>query len=366
VLFALLESDLRRKYDHYVIFFGVEELRAEYEQACTRLGVQFAHVKKRGRLAIRSHREVLGIIRDFAPDVVMINGTPLAIPILGARRLRGHRWRVLVRETQANDLKTLQEWLGSYVAARLADAVVYLTDEHREEIEGRLRIARGRRGEACTIPNGVEVGLVHTGRVAGDLVRIAMVSRVVPIKDQMTLIDAVGILVRERGQRHVLLSIAGDGPSLPGLRARAAAAGVQDQVRFTGLLDQAGISELLAETDIYAHCTFGETMSNSILEAMAAGLPVVASDVRGVSNFIRDGIDGILVPVREPTALADVLHGLILDSELRLALGSAAQERIRTHFSRERMVSDYSGLFARLAAPRKHENEVDGSADAVR
>jgi L-malate glycosyltransferase len=351
VLFALLSEDLRRQFDHFVLFFGVEDLREEYARSCRQLDIPFRFVRKRGRLALRSHREVMRIIREVSPDLVMVNGTPLAIPILGSRTLGRNGWSVVVRETQANHLKTVQEWVGSYVAARSADAVVYLTDEYRTEVEDRLVLPLRRRGLARVIPNGVEVeDRQPRVRRSATEVRLVMVSRVVPIKDHPTLIEAVRILAHERGYRGLRLFIAGEGPSLSALREFAATAGVESQVEFTGLLDRAAVHALLTSADIYVHCTFGETMSNSILEAMAGGLPVVASDVRGVSNLILDGVDGILVPVQDAAALATALEVLIRDPRRRHALGTAAHARIVRDLSRQRMVSDYSELFERLAA----------------
>jgi L-malate glycosyltransferase len=353
VLFSLLSAELCNEFDHFVLFFGVEDLREEYAEACMRLGVPFAFVKKRGRLALRSHGAVIRIIGEVKPDVVMVNGTPLAIPILGIRSLHRSPWAVVVRETQANHLKTLQEWVGSYLAARVADVVVYLTPEYRAEVEERLGIALRRGGRVRVIPNGVETE-EYVPRLdhASDEFRLAMVSRIVPIKDHPTLIEAVRLLVRERNRSNLRLFIAGDGPSLPDLRARAAAAGIADHIVFTGTLSGFAVTELLRKVDVYVHCTFGETMSNSILQAMAAGVPVVASDVDGVSNLIRDSTDGMLVPVEDAAALAGVLDTLIRDPATRDALGRAAHERVGRELSRQRMVADYTALFAQLAAER--------------
>jgi L-malate glycosyltransferase len=349
VLFAMLTDALCSEFDHFVLFFGVEELRPEYAEACSRLGIPFVFVRKKGRIAVGSHACVLRHIAGFDPDVVMVNGTPLAIPILLARSVRRYRWRVVVRETQANELKTRQEWVGSYLAARSADAVVYLTTEYRAEVEARLRMAVRPRGTVCVIPNGVEM-LPARLRTQDALssIRLSMVSRIVPIKDHRTLIEAVRFLVRERGHTSLRLSIAGEGPVLRDLEALVDRLGLSAHVEFEGLLAPSAVAGLLRDTDVYVHCTFGETMSNSILQAMAAGLPIVASDVDGVSNLIRNGEDGLLVPVTDPVALADAIDRLLTNDELRDRLGAAARVRIEQGFSRERMADRYRVLFQRL------------------
>lgn len=353
VLFTLLRQAGSDGFDHFVLFFGVEELREEFAQTCTRLGVPFEFVKKRGRIAVRSHRQVMRYIERVNPDVIMINGTSLVIPILGSRQLGRRTWSVMVRETQANHLKSRAEGLGSWVAARFADAVVYLTEEYRSEVQGRMRM-RGGSDRAHVIPNGVSM---EDYEAAADLahhpIRIAMVSRLVPIKDHITLIEAVRILVAERNHAELRVYVAGDGPTASDLRAHAQSAGMGDTIVFTGLLNSNEVVSLLKTVHIYVHCTFGETMSNSILQAMAAGLPVVASKVKGVANLIRHGTDGLLVPVTDAVSLADAVEGLIKSPESRRFLGSNARQRIEAEFSRQRVAARYGALFEKLAASRR-------------
>jgi glycosyltransferase involved in cell wall biosynthesis len=353
VLFTLLNQSGRDDFEHFVLFFGVEELRDEFSRSCDRLGVPFSFVRKRGRIAIRSHRQVMKCIRTFRPDVIMINGTSLAIPVLGTRWLRRHHdWAVVVRETQANHLKTKLEWAGSYFAARLADAVVYLTEEYRSEVQARIRTSVGS-ARTHVIPNGVRLQEYEAGvELSPHPPKIAMVSRLVPIKDHVTLIEAVRVLVTERDHSDLKLYIGGNGPTAADLEVLVQRAGMGNAIVFTGPLNSDEVTQLLQTVDIYVHCTFGETMSNSILQAMAARLPVVASDVKGVANLIRHGIDGLLIPVTDAVALADAIEGLLESPARRRFLGSNARLRIESEFSQERVVARYTALFEELASAR--------------
>lgn len=351
VLFTLLSERMREEFEHFVVFFGVEDLCEDYARTCTRLGVPFVFIKKKGRIALQPHREVLRKIAEFGPDVIMINGTPLAIPILSARRLQGHDWSVVVRESQPNHQKTLAEWIGSYMAARSADAVVYLTKEYRDEVEARIKLPVQRRGRACVIPNGVDMTDYDHRAPAREpaTLRIAMVSRLVPLKNHSALIDAVRILIFERKHNNLEVLLAGDGPTRAELEQRAVAAGLKGVVTFTGTLGKVEVIDLLRKVDIYAHCTFGEGMSNSILQAMASGLPIVASDVRGVSNMLRNGTDALLVPVDNAEALADALETLIRSPGLRSMLGGNARRRVEEELSQQRVVEEYRNLFMQFA-----------------
>jgi glycosyltransferase involved in cell wall biosynthesis len=349
VLFTLLNAQMLEEFDNHVIFFGVEDLCEDYALNCNKLGIPFTYIRKLGKLSVQSHREILRAIDVMDPRVVMVHGTPLAVPILIARALRRSRWSVVVRESTANHQKTLLEWLGSYAAATAADAVVYLTKDYKAEVEKRLRMLLRRSGAAEVIPNGIDLSEFRLpSPSSGGRLRLAMIGRLVPLKNHTALINAVRILCRKRGKSDLELVIAGDGPLRAELEAKAAAAGLDAVITFVGLLGRAEIIDLLQTTDIYVHCTYGEGMSNSILQAMAARLPVVASDVPGVSNVLRHQVDGVLVPVDDPAALAGALERLLDSGELRIQLGEAARMRIEAELSQQRVVESYLSLFRSL------------------
>jgi L-malate glycosyltransferase len=354
VLFALLSEASSRQSDHFVVFFGVEDLRANYAAQCRALDIPFIFIRKEGWLAPRSHAQLIKAIAGFGPDVVMINGSSLTVPLLLWRALTGASWGVLVRETQPNHLKTKPEWVGSYLAAALADGVAYLTAEYRAQIDAGLKLPLKRRGTAHIIANGVAVGAApdFESRETRSTLTLTMVSRIVPIKDHRTLLESMRLLVYERGYTGLTLKIAGDGPMLSSLAIQSDATHLSDVVTLMGSIDSEEVAMLLKASDIYVHCTYGETMSNSILQAMAAGLPVVASAVVGVSNMIRHGVDGMLVPAQNPVALADALEELINSPARRRELGEAAWIRAKSEYSREMMATRYCDLFEAIAARR--------------
>ena len=348
VCFSLLESRAMTRYAHHILFFGVEDLSPDYATRCAALGVSFEIVKKRRGVDFRSSRLVLKHIRRVCPNIVLINGSALAPIVLAARStiFRNQRLRVVVRESQSNDLKTYREWAISLLIAQVADAVVYQSEEYRREVESRFRRATKN---SSVINNGIDPSRFTPRRDnSSKALQLAMVSRIVPIKDHKTLIAALRILVHDRGLSDLHLTIVGDGPCLQGLKKLSADSNLEDHVTFTGALTKKAVDELLAVVHIYAHCTFGEGMSNSILEAMAASLPIVASDVKGVHNMLRDESDAILVPVAEPTLLADAIGRLVNSPELRSQLGSRARRRIELEFSQERMAERYAELFESL------------------
>jgi glycosyltransferase involved in cell wall biosynthesis len=125
--------------------------------------------------------------------------------------------------------------------------------------------------------------------------------------------------------------LAGDGPERPRLEAEAEQLGILDRVRFLGLRDD--VPELLAASDVFVLPSLFEGSSLAVLEAMAAGKPVVTSAIGGTNELIVDGESGLLVPPGDAAALALALNRVLAQPELRAELGGKARDRARSSFS---------------------------------
>jgi glycosyltransferase involved in cell wall biosynthesis len=171
---------------------------------------------------------------------------------------------------------------------------------------------------------------------------IVTVTRLRPPKDTLTLVRALQIVAPHL--HHAL--IVGDGPDRSLISAAIAEAGLTDRVELLG--DRSDVPNLLARSDIFVLATHSEGMPLALLEAMAEGLPVVASAVGGMPEIIQDGKNGLLVPAGNPVALARALHRLMMDADLRSRLGSAARRTIAEHYDLERFRSQHVELLQRL------------------
>ena len=135
---------------------------------------------------------------------------------------------------------------------------------------------------------------------------------------------------------EVRFVIAGDGDNRAELEAYAAKLGIASKVLFTGF--RTDLPHLLAEADLSVLPSLSEGLSNSILEAMSAGVPVVATNVGGNPEIVEDGVTGLLVPARDSAALAKAMIRMFEEPGLRLEFGAAGRRRINTVFSMERSV----------------------------
>lgn len=179
--------------------------------------------------------------------------------------------------------------------------------------------------------------------VREDTLVIGTIARLDPVKDLGTLVRAVGQLPRDI---HATLVIIGDGSDRPRLEDEVRALSMTSSVVFLGRRDDA--REWLAGCDIYVNSSISEGVSLTILEAMAASLPVVATSVGGTPEVVDESC-GRLVPSRDPRALTAAVADLWYDPELRRALGRAARTRVEARFTLDRMVREYRDVYLRLA-----------------
>lgn len=183
-------------------------------------------------------------------------------------------------------------------------------------------------GRIDVVPNGVDVNLfspdpIRTPREPDPLV-VCAVARLIEIKGLQHLIDAIA-LAPEAVRRRIRLRLCGVGPYENELRRRAQAANLEAQVEFAGLLPYEQIPDELRAADVFALPSLQEGLPLSLLEAMASGLPVVASPVGGIPTVIRDGDNGLLVAAGDVAGLRDALVRLADDPALRTRLGAAAR-----------------------------------------
>jgi glycosyltransferase involved in cell wall biosynthesis len=175
---------------------------------------------------------------------------------------------------------------------------------------------------------------------------VLSVARLVPEKDQDTLIRAFALVAAEHPQAELWL--VGDGPRLAALQELARLTLAPGKVRF--FPGREDLRPLLQEAGIFVHSTLIDALPNVVLEAMAAGLPVVATRVGGLPEAVLPGKTGWLVPPRDAGALAAALSHLLGDGETRLAFGRAGRERAWRDFSFRAMVRQHEEIFHHLLA----------------
>ena len=243
--------------------------------------------------------------------------------------------------------ETLNRWSRGW-----RDAVVAISAEVRDaelrrggEDPSRLvLITNGIRVETFASPDRARSQhLREAWDIASDRAVIGTVSRFREQKGHRYLLEAMpSILDAMPGVQALLV---GDGPLYAETKRMCEAMGLADAVTFTGI--RAEVPEILALLDLFVLPSLWEGLPIALLEAMAAGKAVVATRVGGVPEVVVNGVTGLLVPPRDPGALADAVVRLLRDPELRRRMGEGGQERVRERFSVERMVRQTEDLYER-------------------
>jgi len=178
---------------------------------------------------------------------------------------------------------------------------------------------------------------------------VGTVGRLVPIKDQALLLRGAKILL-DRGF-DLSVALAGDGSELERLRSLAASLSISSRVYFLGASRK--VEDFLNALDVFVLPSVSEGMSNTVLEAMSSGLPVVATRVGGNPELIEDKVSGLLFEVGNVEELVERLTNLTRNAELRHSLGASARARILAQYRLDGMIDRYRDLYRRLAARRK-------------
>ena len=187
---------------------------------------------------------------------------------------------------------------------------------------------------------------------------IGTVGRLQDVKDQATLIEAFALLCAQRpqGRDGLRLAIVGDGPLRERLAQKARDAGVSELVWFPGARND--IPELMRSFDVFALSSIAEGTPVTLLEAMACGVPVVATNVGGIPEVVQDGVNGALVPASNAQALAEALRRYVDDPARVAAHGAAAREKIERHYSVAAMVGAYTALYDQLCNSKTTFKEI--------
>jgi glycosyltransferase involved in cell wall biosynthesis len=342
---AALAAALTREYDVVVAAHGDGFLRDAAGSAGVRY-VQLRHLRRplHPLHDVLALGELFLLFRRERPLVVHANSSKAGV--LG--RLAAVAARVPVR------FFTVHGW--AFTAHRGLAATAYLWADRlmsaftttticvaHGELSAGVRARTCRPDRTVVIHNGVPLDVPRRPSRDTTPVTLLSVGRLRAPKDFLTLVRAMAAL--EPGLAG--LRIAGDGPERAALADEVARLGLESTVELLGT--RTDVAELLAGADVFVLSSDSEGLPMSVLEAMAAGLPVVASAVGGVPEAVRDGETGTLVPPGDSAALAHALRRLVSDPALRDRLGEAGRRRVEREFSLERFEREHLDLYRKRA-----------------
>lgn len=232
------------------------------------------------------------------------------------------------------------------IAQRIGYAFAHRVVANCRAAADRLRFEGVPARKIAVIPNGLDTEVYALRGPIARVRRVATVANLRPEKGHDVLLDAAAIVVRRFPDAH--FDIVGAGPELAALEARVESLGLTSAVSFLGHCED--VPARLAAADLFVLPSRSEAFPNAVLEAMAIGLPTIASAVGGLLEVIQPERNGVLVPVGDPQALARAISGLMADPARAARLGAAARAHAQT-FSFSGMVAGFEQIY--LQAPVK-------------
>ena len=343
VALNLLERLDGHRYDRHVVSLTGE---GDLADAFRRQGVQVHMLHKRSGLDPMLALRLLRLCRRLRPDIVHThNATPWLYAVLAAKGSGASLYHTEHSNLFPHQRRLMraERWLARWTDVIISDS---------EKVKRHLVERQGLPGrKITTILNGIDterfsrpvdvagvrraLGLNGSGPVIGTVGRLA------EVKDHATLLEAFRRILEAMPQ--ALLLIVGDGPLRAELEASARRLGIAGRVTFLGR--RADVSQLLRAFDIFVLSSISEGLPLSVPEAMAAGVPVVATDVGALREVVSDPAFGVLVPPKSPERLAEAVLALLRDETRRGVISRAARERVQATFDVTRMVHDYETAY---------------------
>jgi glycosyltransferase involved in cell wall biosynthesis len=285
----------------------------------------------RGRADIRGALRFARALRDAKPDIVHLHAGGLSPRFIS--KVTADARVVVHYHSLEEEARTKGRSRRSSLAADLVIA----------NSEATARSVRGTK--PLIVYPGVAIPTVRETRESGEI-RIGVAARLAPVKGISFFVDAMKSVAQSVPQLRA--EIAGDGPERTSLENQVRARELEQTVTFAGWVDD--ISQTMRGWDIYVQPSLAEGLGISALEAMACGIPVVASNVGGLKEIIVDGVTGFLVPPGDARALAETIWLLTTDAALRASMGNAARARVIEHFNLERESHAIRTVYERLLA----------------
>ncbi len=226
------------------------------------------------------------------------------------------------------------DWLIGRWPFALADRIIAVS----EWVRGDIAKYRIDPGKIIPVHNGIDVNAfrpsaeknVRTQYGIGDDPMLLFVGRMITQKGVPYLIDAMPLVLKEHPRAKLFL--VGRGSALKSLKTKVAAMGLEKSVIFSGYLSEQQLKEAYGTCDLFVLPSVWEVLPIAVLEAMSSARPVVCTDAGGDREMVRDGVNGYVVPKRDPGALAEKVNLVLADAEMRARMGAASRRIAEEEF----------------------------------
>lgn len=331
----------------------------------------------------KAYQKVKNLIEKFRPDVVHTHAAKsgvigrlaaeaAGVPVI-VHTFHGHVFHSYFNKFKTNTFVQIERYL-----AKRSTGIIAISDSQKHELADVYKICQ--KDKIQIIPLGLDLDKFAANQdekrlsfrsqygIQPDEIAIGVIGRIVPVKNHSLFVTAAAELLRQTGKK-VRFVIIGDGDMRPQMEEEFKAAGVdyayypQDQRSATAFCTswQTAMDRVLAGLDIVALTSHNEGTPVSLIEAQAAGRPVVSTDVGGVKDVVAQGVSGFITEAGNASKIAASLLKLVEDDSLRERMGAAGRNNVH-RFSYHRLVSDMSEYYYRLL----HQQEAQPAMRSAR
>ncbi len=333
----------------------------DFRQRIHRKDVECIALNRKDGKDFRVYLRLWRILRQLRPSIVHTRNLPaldMVVPAFLAGvpvRIHSEHGRDVIDVDGSNKkYKVLRRCLSPFIKKFIA-----LSADLTDWLAKDVGIREDKIKQIC---NGVDTKKFYPSDVAtltsktsdecffkeDNLIVIGTVGRMEIIKDTLNLVRAFIDLVRrdETYSSNIRLLLVGDGSLMPEVNKQLVSEGLSSQACLPGSRDD--VASILKSIDVFVLPSLGEGISNTILEAMATGLPIVATDVGGNSELVKHGNNGLIVPAADSHSLANAIEIILQDKKKLISMGQESRVLINQHYSIEKMIDSYHDLYSEL------------------
>ena len=362
---AYLTHYLSPQYETLLVSGMKDSSEESSEFIVKKLGIQPVYIAEMKReIDPRNDRiaynKIKKIIKDFKPDIVHTHASKAGtigriaafnsnVPVI-VHTFHGHAFHSYFNPITSRVFLEIERYL-----AKKSTAIIAISEIQKNELVNIHKIASEEK--IRVIPLGFDLSRFRINQVenrdkfrqqynlAADEVAIGIIGRLVPIKNHDLFLNALKKVIEKTNQK-VRAFLIGDGQNRSHLEKLVTKLQLDESVVFTSWIKDVEIP--MAGVDIVALTSLNEGTPVSLIEAQAAGKPVVTTDVGGIGNVIQDGVTGLLSPSNNVDAFAENLEKLINNEQLRNQMGSKGWDFIKDRYHYERLVRDTATLYSEL------------------
>lgn len=344
VVFSLIDGDQESRWRHSLLFYGIEPLIEEYAQKAIARGIRFDTIKAEAGKPWRSWKLFYFRLKVADADIILLHSNSLLIPAWWY--CKRNRKKLITIEHTPNQVKRRGEKWISVLVQYLSDTVVLLTQNYQKELK-KILGKHFHQKKTLVIANGIDTSFFvpAANKKRSDIIKLGMAARFSNQKDQALLIGVIEKLQEQTNNRFQLW-LAGGGEELKNVKKIVKEKGLDDIIFFVGNLDEENLLQFYQRLDIYLHASKGETMSTSIMQAMACGLPIIASDIPGINNLLIENT-GLLV-THEAVAFANAIRSLTSSHKYADKMGITARIYAENNFSNQQMFKEYNSVIEEI------------------